>query len=290
VAANTNAVKGWDFSGKLLFLAMTFLGLIMVLPLVYLLNQSLKPLYELFIYPPRLFVRQPTLKNFVDLLNVASASFIPVSRYIFNSVIVSVAVVAGSIVIGGMCAYPLAKHKVKGNGAIFWIIIAALMFSPAVTLIPRYLVLMKLGILDTYWALILPSLASSLGVFLMKQFMEQIPDALLESARVDGASEMTIWWKLAMPICKPAWATVAIFSFQFIWNDVASPTTYLQNESLKTLPIFFTTLAATSGLGAGAARVGAGWAGAVINLAPLVIMFIVLQARVVETMAHSGIK
>ncbi|MGE5528330.1 MAG: carbohydrate ABC transporter permease [Patescibacteria group bacterium] len=286
--SNINAVKGWDVSGKLLYAFMTLLGIVMILPLVFLINRSLMPLYELFIYPPRLFVRQPTFKSFVDLLNIAGTSFVPASRYIFNSVVVSAAVVTGSIIIGGMCAYPLAKHKAKGAGAIFWVIVAALMFSAAVTQIPRYLVMMRLGILDTYLALILPALATPLGVFLMKQFMEQIPDQLLESARVDGANEFVVWWKLAMPICRPAWATVAIFSFQYIWNDVTSPSIYLQNESLKTLPVFFSTL--TAAVGTTVARVGASMAASVIQLAPLVIMFIILQARVVETMAHSGIK
>lgn len=288
--AGTSHVKGFDLSGKLLFLSMTALGLIMVLPLVYLVNRALMPLYELFIYPPRIFVRQPTLKSFIDLLNVAGTSFIPASRYIFNSVLVSSVVVVGGVVIAGLCAYPLAKSRAKGVKAVFWVIVAALMFSTAVTQIPRYLVMMRLGILDTYLALILPALATPLGVFLMKQFMEQIPDQLLESARVDGANELTVWWKLAMPICRPAWATVAIFSFQWVWNDVAGPTTYLQNEALKTLPVFFSTLT-TGGAGmTSVARVGAGWAAAVVNLAPLVVLFVILQARVVETMAHSGIK
>ncbi|MGE5597946.1 MAG: carbohydrate ABC transporter permease [Bacteroidota bacterium] len=293
--SNVSAVKGWDVAGKLLYLFMTILGLVTILPLVYLVNQSVKPLYELFIYPPRLFVRQPTFKSFVDLLSVAGTSFIPASRYLFNSVLVSGTVVAGSVIIGGLCAYPLAKHRAVGSKAIFWVIVASLMFSAAVTQIPRYLVLMRLGLLDTYLALILPALATPLGVFLMKQFMEQIPDALLESARIDGANEFVIWWRLAMPICRPAWATVAIFSFQYIWNDIAGPTTYIQNESLKTLPVFFSTLAAlitpgSTGTITSIARVGAGWAAAVVALAPLVVMFVVLQARVVETMAHSGIK
>lgn len=283
-----NTVRGRDLSGKAMYLAMTLFAVVMILPLVWLINRSFMPLYELFIYPPRLFVRMPTVKNYVDLANISGNSFIPASRYLFNSTLVSTAVVTGNIILGGLCAYALAKHKVRGTGFIFWLIVSALMFNGSVTQIPQYIVMMKLGLLDTYWSLILPALAMPLGVFLMKQFMMQVPDALLESARVDGANELTIWWRLMMPISKPAWATVAIFSFQAVWNDINAPQNFLQNESLKTLPVFFNTL--TSTIGGSVARAGAGAAAAIVNLLPLVVLFIILQSRVVETMAHSGIK
>ena len=175
----------------------------MALPLVYSIMNAFKPLDELFLFPPRLFVRRPTLKNFSDLFYLMSNSFVPFSRYLFNSVFISFLSTLGHVIIASMAAYPLAKHRFPGSKFLFNLVIFSLMFSGYVTNIPRFIIMAKLGLLDTYFALILPYIGATLGLFLMKQFMEQIPDSYIESARIDGANEFRIWWHVVMPNVKP---------------------------------------------------------------------------------------
>jgi ABC-type glycerol-3-phosphate transport system permease component len=278
-AKQSHSLVGDVFSIALLVI----LGSFMALPLVLAISNSLKPLEELFIFPPRFFVRNPTLDNFHDVFVLMSGSWVPFARYTFNTVFITLVGTFGHLIIASLCAYALAKYKFPGQKLIFWIIVTALMFSTQVTAIPNYLIMSKIGWLDSYASLIVPAIAKPLGLFLMKQFMEQLPDSLLEAARIDGASEFKVFWKIAMPQVKPAWLTLIIFCFQDLWNLQGS--NYIFSEELKTLPYALSQISA-----AGIARSGATAAVAVIMMIVPIAIFIASQSNIIETMASSGIK
>jgi ABC-type glycerol-3-phosphate transport system permease component len=273
---------------KFLLVLLTILGLFMLLPLIYIFNHALKPYNELFVYPPNIFVRQPTLQNFVELFLVTSSSVVPVTRYFFNSVVTTVLAVILVTVISAMCAYPISKHKFPGHKILMSTILLTLMFVPEAVHIPRYIVAAHLGIMNTYWGHLLPQLAAPVSVFLMKQFMDQIPNELLEAAKMDGAREFTIFLKIAIPMVMPAVATVAILTFQGAWGNLETSQLYMQDEAMKTFPFFLSTL--TNGLANNVARQGAAAAAAVILFLPNFIIFLFFQRKVIATMAHSGIK
>jgi ABC-type glycerol-3-phosphate transport system permease component len=266
-----------------LFLFLAVFGAFMALPLVFAINAAFKPLDEIFLFPPRLFVRNPTLDNFVDLVELLGNSWVPFTRYIFNTVFITGVGVLGHVLFASAAAYPLAKHKFPGRNVLFQIVVLSLMFSPAVTSIPNYMVMSWLGFVDTYWAVILPAFAYSLGLYLMKQFMEQIPDALLEAAKIDGASEYRIFWSIVMPNVKPAWLTLIILVFQILWGTDGNG--FIYSEQLKTLHF-----ASNQILQGGIARAGVGAAVALILMSVPITIFIFSQSRIIETMATSGMK
>ena len=267
----------------LMFLFLAGFAVYSALPILLIFLQSVKPLNELFISPPRFFVMNPTFDNFRQLSSLMSSTWVPFIRYIFNSVFVSVTGTVGHIVVASMCAYPLAKMNLKGGNVIFTIIVTSLMFAPTVSDIINYQTISTLGMLDNYLAIILPALGTSLGLYNMKQFMSQIPDALIESAHIDGASTFTVFWKIVMPNVKPAWLTLAIFSFQGLWNN--ANTTYIYREELKSLPYALNQI-----VGGGIIRAGAGAAVSVIILMVPLLLFIFTQSRIIETMSTSGMK
>lgn len=254
-----------------------------VLPFVYAILQSIKPLDELFVFPPKFFVNRPTGDNYYLLFQRVQNSWIPFSRYLFNSVFVSVAATVLHIIVCSMAAFPLAKSHFPGKKFMSKTIVLSLLFAGEVTLIPRFVIMARTGFIDTYWALILPAAAGSMGVFLMQQFMTQIPDAIIESAKVDGANLFTILIKIIMPAVKPAWMTLVIFTFQGVWNS--SGTTFITSEALKPLPTVLSQIT-TSGI----SQLGTASAAAVVLMLPPILIFVVAQSNVIETMAQSGIK
>ncbi len=265
-------------------IVLILLGMFMALPLVYAISSSLKPLDEIWMFPPRFFVRNPTLKNFKDLLSLMGNSWIPFSRYVFNTIFVAVVGTAGNVILSSMCAYGLAKLKHPLKNKIFNIIVLALMFNSTVTAIPNFLILSKLHLVDTYFALILPAFATPLGLYLMKQFIEQIiPDSLLEAARIDGSSEFRTFWTIVMPLVKSAWLTLIIFSFQGLWN--LGTTNLIQSEHFKTINYALSQI-----VSAGIARTGTASAATVIMMIIPIIVFVFSQSNVVESMATSGMK
>jgi len=275
-----------SFGSVLLSLILTALAAFMLLPLVYMVSTAFKPLDELFLWPPRFFVQHPTLDNFSSLIVATSALAVPFSRYIFNSTFVAIIAVTLIVVLASMAAYPLAKDKsLPGRQFIFTTIIAALMFAPEVTQIPRYIIVDALGMIDTYWALILPQVASAYALFLMKQFIEQLPDEILEAARIDGASEARIFWQIIMPLARPAWATLTIITFIATWNEFFGPLIFTRSEAMRTLPLAVRTIG-----GETIARQGAAAAATLVTTLPPIIVFALFRRRVMETMAHSGIK
>lgn len=267
----------------LVALMLLVLGAFMALPVVYSTVQAFKPMEEIFIFPPRFTVENPTTKNFKLIGQLAGGLWVPFSRYLFNSVFVSIVGTAGNVIISSMAAYPLAKHSFPGKKVLFKLVTVSLLFTGGVIELPRYIVMAKLHIINTYWALILPVVASSMGLFLMKQFMEQINNSLLEAARVDGMNEMQIFFHIVMPMVKPAWLTQIIFAFQGIWSMTGG--NYIYKENLKLFPTALSQI--QSG---GISRAGVAAAAALVMLIPPIIMFLVTQSSIMETMAHAGIK
>ena len=259
------------------------MGVFTAIPFLFSIVQSIKPVDELFVYPPRLTVSRPTLDNFAVLFNLTSSTWVPVSRYLFNSLLLTVCGTVGNVVVCSMAAYPLAKLKFHGRKLLFNLVVVSLLFTYEVTFIPNYVILSKLQMLDTFWALLLPAVATPMGLFLMKQFMEQIPDSVVESARVDGAGTLTLYWRIVMPQVKPAWLTLVIFSFQSLWNREGME--FIFSEELKMFPTILKQVASS-----GVARAGAAAAAAVILMIPPIVVFLLSQSNVIETMASSGIK
>jgi ABC-type glycerol-3-phosphate transport system permease component len=259
------------------------MGCFMALPMVYAISNSLKPLDELFVFPPKFFVQHPTLDNFADLFMLMGKSWVPFSRYIFNTLFITAVGTVGCVLVTSMGAYVLAKGKFPGKNLLFNLIVTSLMFSGYVTAIPNYLVMAKLDWIDTWYAVIVPAFGMPMGLFLTKQYMEGIPDTLLEAARIDGASHWRIYWSIVMPMAKPAWVTVIIYSVQGLWNSKAS--TFIYSEDLKTLPYALQQI-----LNGGIARTGVGCAVTVFMMIVPIITFVMSQRQVMETMASSGLK
>ncbi len=263
---------------------LTLMGAFMVLPMVYVIMQSLKPLDELWMFPPRFYVINPTLSNFSDLFSLMSDSWVPFSRYIFNTVFITAAGTVGNLLLASMAAYALSKLKFPGRNLMFSLIVTSLMFHSTVNQVTHFIILSTLGWVDTYLAIIMPSLAGSLGLYLMKQFMESsVSDAVLESARLDGASEFRTFWVIAMPMVKPAWLTLIIETFKGLWNTGAS--IYIHSEQLKTFNYAIQQIVA-----GGVARAGAGAASTVVMMLVPITVFVINQSKIIETMGTSGMK
>lgn len=268
------------------FLLIVACALFSALPLVYVVSTSLKPLDELFLFPPRFLVNRPTLDNFNDLFQALDGQSVPFVKYVFNSLVVSLAVVFCTIIVSVLGAYGLVKHKVLGGKLIESLIMAGLMVSTYVTRIPSYTIVSKLGLVNTHAALIIPNIAVAYNIFLMKQFMQQIPNQLLEAARIDGAGEVKVLIHVVLPMLKPVVATLFVLSFVANWNEYFSAMIYIQDESLKTLPVVMQNLSSNNSI----ARAGASAAATFVTIVPTILVYAIMQSRVVDTMAHSGIK
>lgn len=259
------------------------------LPLVYIINAAFKPMDELFLFPPTFFVKNPTVKNFRDLVISLGSSTVPFLRYIFNSVWVSVTVVIGTVAVSSTAAYALSKLELPFKGFWFNVIISALMFSAHVTTIPRYLVIESMGLYNSYAALIVPQIAVAYNVFLMKQFLDQYPDQIIEAAHIDGAGDLITFIKIVFPGQKPVVATMVVMTFVSCWNDYFSPLVYTSSQTMKTLPLALQTI--SGGAGASSiSRAGAVSAASLLMILPVIILFTVMQGQVMETMTQSGIK
>jgi len=266
-----------------LFVFLALFGCFSAMPLILTVSNAFKPLDEIFLYPPRFFVKNPTLDNFSDLVNALGSSLVPFSRYFFNTIMVTIVGTFGHIIISSMCAYPLAKYKVPGGAIVSGLVVYSLMFPSSVTSIPNYMVLNWLGLIDTYWSVILPAFAYSMGLFLMKQFMTSVPTSLIEAAKIDGATEFKIYYSIVMPLVKPAWVTLIILLFQSLWSTYGSTTIY--REDFKMVSYALSQIAT-----AGAARQGTLAAVSLIMIIVPIGVFVISQSQVMETMAHSGMK
>ena len=273
-----NRSKGGDAGITVLLF---ILGIVMFLPMWYLLITAFKPLGERNITPPLLYVIKPTWQNFIDLFSNMNSTWVPISRYLFNTIIISVSATFGCLVLGSLTAYALSKIKFPGRVAMFKMIQWSLMISSTITGITNFFIFVWLGWLNTYWISIIPVWASTLGLYLMKQFIDaNVSDEMIEAARIDGAGELRIYWQIVMPLVKPAWLTLLVTTFQSVWNAGASG--YVWSEQLKT---FNTAIATISGVSA-----GAGSAGSVVMMSVPIIIVIINQSKIVETMGSSGMK
>ncbi len=263
---------------------LTLLGIVMFVPMYYVVIQSLKPLDELFMFPPRFYVSNPTFDNFADLFTLMGDSWVPFSRYIFNTVFLTICGTLGNLVFASMAAYSLAKLRFPGRNAIFQLIVTSLMFHSTVNQVTHFIILSSFGWIDTYLSIIVPSMATTMGLYLMKQFMEtSVPDTVLESARLDGASEFRTFLIIAMPMVKPAWLTLMIECFKTLWNSGSS--IYIHSEELKTFNYAINQI-----VSGGVARSGAGAAAIVVMMSVPITIFVINQSKIIETMGSSGMK
>ena len=263
---------------------LVILGAFMFIPMYYTVIQSLKPLDELWMFPPRFYVANPTGKNFKDLFTLMSGNLVPFSRYIFNTIFTSVAGTVGHLFLASLAAYAMAKIKFPGGRGMFKLVRTSLMFHATVTSVTSFILMSALNIIDTYWAIIIPAWSSTLGLYLMKQFMDtNVTDAVLESSRLDGASELRTFWTIAMPMVKPAWLTLIIYSFQGLWN--AGSSIYIHSEQLKSLNYAIGQITA-----GGIKRAGASAAATVIMMLVPISVFVITQSNIIETMGSSGMK
>lgn len=269
------------------YLILLPVAIFMILPIVYIFNHALKPFDELIEYPPRFFVKRPTLANFVEFFKVSAISDVPVSRYLFNSLVITITICVLSIIIASMAGYALSKLKFKMKAVIFEVNTIALMFVGVAVSIPKYIIIEKLGLVNTFWVYIIPTLAMPVGMFLIKQFIDQVPNELIEAAKMDGATEFRIYWSIILPLIKPAIATVGMMAFQSVWNDSGIASTYINDESLKTFAYYVATLSSSSNT---VASQGLAAVSTLIMFIPNLIIFLILQSQVMNTMAHSGIK
>lgn len=266
-----------------IFILLFLVGLFMLFPIYLSVVQSFKPSEELFMFPPKLYVMRITDQNYVDLLNTASNMWVPFSRYIFNSVFVAVVVTVAQLIFSSSAAYALAKARFPGQRALNKIIEIALLFTSTVTFIMQYMVMAAMGLIDTYFAITLPFIATPMGLYLMRQFMGQIPDAVIEAAKLDGAGHWRTCWQIVMPNVKPAWLTLMIFAFQGAWQITGY--SFIYNEALKPIPTVMQQISAS-----GIARAGVAAAAVVITMIPPMLVFVFCQSNVLETMASSGLK
>lgn len=274
--------RSW-WGNLLVFLFLAVFGLFFIFPIFYSVLNAFKPLEEILIFPPRMYVKNPTLDNFLELAMLMEDSWVPLSRYLFNSIVVSVVGTAGHLLLSSMAAYPMAKIHFPGRKGFQKLIVMSLLFSSSVTYIPMYIVMDQLNLIDNQFAIILPAWQSSLGLYLMMNFMTNLPDSMLEAARIDGASEFRIYWQIVMPNVKPAWMTLIIFSFQAMWNNTGA--SYLYSEELKMLPSIIGTITA-----GGVRRTGVSAAAALLMMLPPILIFVFSQNNVIETMSSSGLK
>lgn len=265
------------------FTVLIIFGIFMLLPMMFIISNAFKPLDELFMYPPKLFVRNPTTDNFSSLATVFSDSLVPFPRYLFNTFFITLITTAGKVVVATMAGYVLEKKKFPGKKFLFKLVITAMLFTSAVTAIPNYLILSKLGWIDSYLSIIVPAMGASFGVFLVKQFMVNIPNTILEAARVDGASEHRIFWRMIVPNVKSAWLTLVIFTVQDMWSTTGG--TYIYSEELKTLQTALNQIVSS-----GISRTGVSAAISLIMMIVPITVFVLAQKNVVETMMSSGIK
>ena len=267
----------------LLFLLLAGFGVFSLFPLIFTVVNAFKPMSEIFIFPPRLTVDNPTMNNFYDLSFILESFDVPISRYIFNTGVITGLGTLGTVLLGSMAAFALAKYEFPGSRLMSSLIVYALMFSASVTAIPNYLIMTWLGLVDTYWAVILTAVGGTLGLYLMKNFIVGIPDSLIEAATIDGAGEFTIYWKIIMPLCKPAWITLIILSFQQMWGTTGG--VFIYSEELK--PVSYVLSQLVSG---GIARTGVSSAVSLIMMTVPVAVFVISQSNVLETMSTSGMK
>ena len=286
-AMNVNPKK-FDKAQLKFYFILVPMAIFMILPVIYIFSQALKPIDELIQFPPRFLVQKPTFDNFTDLFRAASSTGVPMGRYLFNSILITILAIGLTLIITTSTAYALSKKEFKLKNTLFKVNQTALMFVAIAVSIPRYLIIDGIGLTDTYLVHVIPYLAMPVGLFLVKQFIDQVPNELIEAAKIDGANDIHILFKIIIPLIKPALATVSIIAFQMIWNSTESSSIYIITETKKTFAFYLTTLTANQAVSI--AGLGMAAAAGLILFLPNLIIFIIMQSNVMDTMSHSGIK
>jgi ABC-type glycerol-3-phosphate transport system permease component len=278
--------KRFSLSQLKFYIILVPLGIFMILPVIYLINQAFKPLGELYAFPPTIFVKNPTLKNFQDLFALSGTTGVPMTRYLFNSVIITILTIIINLIITVSAAYAFSKKKFKLKGVLFNFNQMALMFVATAVAVPRYIVIVNTGLINNWLAHILPLIAMPVALFLVKQFVDQIPDALIEAAVMDGAKDFRIIQKVIIPLVKPALATTVVLTFQAVWQATEASNNFITNDTMRTLAFYLNSLSTNNAV----AATGMSAAAAVILFLPNLVIFIIMQSKVMNTMTHSGIK
>ncbi|MEH2382223.1 MAG: carbohydrate ABC transporter permease [Nostoc sp.] len=265
----------------LMYVLLGAIALVMLFPLLWLISTSLKsPTENIFQSPPQLLPTQPTLNNFSSVWNS-----LPFGQYLYNSTLVSVLTVGLNLLFCALAAYPLARLSFVGRDWIFVAIVSTIMIPFQIVMIPLYILTVQLGLTNSYLGMIFPSLASAFGIFLLRQAFMSVPKEIEEAARMDGSSELGLWWHIMLPAVRPALVTLAIFVFIGAWSDFLWPLIIIQDENLYTLPLGVAKLAGTFSLD---------WrlvaAGSVIAIAPVLLLFLFVQRYIVPTETGSGVK
>ncbi len=265
----------------IIYIILGIIAVLMLFPLVWLVSTAFKsPSENIFQFPPQFIPRQPTFQNFIKVWQTN-----PFGRYLFNSSFVALSTVSLNLLFCSLAAYPLARLNFKGRDGIFTAIIATIMIPFQIVMIPLYILTVQLELRNSYLGIIFPSIASAFGIFLLRQAFQSVPKELEEAARIDGCSELGIWWNVMIPAVKPALITLAIFVFIGSWSDFLWPLLVLDQPDFYTMPLGVATLAGTFSLD---------WrliaAGSVISIAPVLLLFLILQRYIVPTDAGSGVK
>lgn len=277
-------IRRLKFSSVVLMFFLLCYLFLLLLPILYVIFNAFKPLDEMFVYPPRWIPRNFTLTNFSKMSDLLSETVIPLSRYLYNSVVYCVLIVGAVSVTSFMAAFSMAKTKPKGSEKMTSILIFALSLSGPAAGVANFIIIEKIGLLNTYWAMVLPAIGSATYVFLMRQFLVNMPDSYMEAARLDGATEWQIMWKIGFPYAKPAWATVIVYQFMTAWSDASGPAIYISDASKQTLPVAISTI------GGSLTTQGASAALTLLMLVPSALVFIFMQTKIMTTMSFAGLK
>ncbi len=264
----------------LLYAGMIVVAGMALAPLFWMVSASFMPTGQASTFPPPFLPRQVTLEHYLSLftrLNLA--------RYLFNSAFLAITVTLISLVINSMAGYAFAKYRFRGRDAIFKLLIASLIIPAQVTMLPLFLMLNKMGVLNSYLGVIIPGMASIFGIFLIRQFALSIPDSLIEAARIDGATDFRIYWSLILPLCKPVLITLAVFTFMGTWNDFLWPLIVMTDDSMYTLPVALANLSLEH-----VQDTELMMAGSVITIAPVLIVFAAVQKYYISGIMAGGIK
>ena len=263
------------------YLILSAIAFLMLFPLLWLLGTSFKsPTEDIFTFPPQIFPTQPTFDNFATVWDTY-----PFALYLYNSAIVALLAVGLNLLLCSLAAYPLARLDFRGREFIFALVLATIMIPFQIVMIPLYILAVNLGLRNTYLGIVLPNLTSAFGIFLLRQALKAVPLELEEAARIDGCSELGIWWNIMLPAIRPALFTLAIFVFIGSWSDFLWPLIVLDDPDYYTLPLAVANLADSFSLD---------WrlvaAGSVISIAPILLLFLFLQRYIVPTDVGSGVK
>jgi len=276
-----NLAKILTLSRRIFIHLLLFAGLAITLaPFIWMISTSFKSAESVFTFPPQWIPKHPTIEQYQALFR--EVNFL---QFFKNSVIVAFGITLFSLFLNSLGGFAFAKHKFPGREKIFALLLATMMVPGQITMIPVFLMLKTVGLINSYWGLIIPAGASAFGIFLMRQFITTIPTDLIESARIDGCSEFRIYWTIILPLCKPVLAALGIFTFMGSWNAFLWPLIVMIKENMYTLPVALANLS-----GQHATKFGLLMAGAVVVVVPVLIVFIVAQRYVIKGVAVTGLK